>query len=64
MPKGKLASRHLTAGMRNWTNLEIEAVFFSIEYPRIVTSKHRTAMKRVLIKFRDEYDLRKLKENE
>jgi hypothetical protein len=54
MPKGKLARAHFTAGMRAWTDLEIEAVYYSLEAPHLLRPSHQAAMKRVSKKFINE----------
>ena len=59
MPKGKLAQPHKTAGMRQWTDLEIEAVYYSLEQPQLLRPTHQAAMKRITVKFRNEQRARK-----
>lgn len=55
MPRGKLARAHFTKGMRAWTDLEVQAVYYSLEHPHLLRTSHKVAMKRVGKKFKDEH---------
>jgi hypothetical protein len=59
MPRGKLARAHFTKGMRAWTDLEIEAVYYSLEAPHLLRPSHHAAMKRVSKKFINEHRSRR-----
>jgi hypothetical protein len=54
MPRGKLASKHLTSTMRDWTDLEIRSLYYLLEQPHLIEKKHKLAIKRVTIKLRNE----------
>ena len=54
MPKQKMTRAHLTSDMRNWTDLEIRAVYYLLEQPHLIKTKHRVAIQRAGTKLRIE----------
>ena len=54
MPKQKVSRTNLTSGMRNWTDLEVRSLFYLLEQPHLIQTKHKIALQRIGFKARAE----------